>query len=79
MKYLMVLLAGALISAPLCAVELKGGRVLLDDDDVQMCKDGGGCGVVTNDALREALQKKYEAGMHDCRNDTGFESLRRPS
>jgi hypothetical protein len=79
MKYLVVLLAGALISSPLCAVEVKGNIVMLTDEDVMMCEDGGGCGVVTIDALREALQKKYDAGLHDCRNDTGFESLKRPS
>ena len=73
MKYLAVLLAGAMASAPLCAVEIKDNHIVtLTDDDVAVCENGGGCGVVSHDALAEALQERYNAGLHDCRNYTGY-------
>lgn len=70
MRHFLALLAGLLVSAPLCALEVKDNTITLTDNEVQMCKDSGGCGVVTRDGLMQALKESHDVGLHECRNAT---------
>ena len=62
------MLAGCLISAPLCALEQVGNVVILTDDEMRTCQDGEGCAVVPRALLRDVIKGAYLTGLHECRN-----------
>lgn len=70
MKHLLAFLAGALASAPLCAVEVQGNHIILDESEMLMCALDGGCSVVTNNALRDAIANEVARALAACRNKT---------
>lgn len=57
-RYLAPLLAGALISAPVAAVEIS-----MTEDEQAMCEREGGCEIVTMQSLRALAARAYSAGM----------------
>ena len=67
---LVALLAGCLISAPLCALEQVGNVVTLSDDEMSQCDSGGGCTVAPKELIREMIRGAYITGLHECRNAT---------
>lgn len=70
MKHLVALLAGLLISAPLCAFEVKDRTIILTEEEVQICTDSEGCALITRAMLVELQKRAYDAGLHACRNAT---------
>lgn len=63
MRYIAILLAGALIAAPVAAVS-----VLLTDDEREMCETEGGCSMITHDSLKRLLTQAHEAGKATCKS-----------
>ena len=63
MKPALLLLAGALISAPVTAVE-----TLFTNEEQALCDAEGCCHVITLQALRRAMQQAYEAGKATCKS-----------
>ena len=63
MKHLLAFLCGLLIAAPIAAATVAGHTITLDDEDLDDCKQGGGCVLMTRAKMRalEAL---------DCRDKT---------
>ena len=54
MKTLLIL-CGLLIAAPLGAAELKANVITLNEAEVQTCRDGGGCVLVTKQIVLKLL------------------------
>lgn len=66
-RYLTLLLASALLAAPVAAVEVS-----MTEDEQAMCEREGGCEIVTRNWLRGLAAKAYSdghaAGKTACRN-----------
>jgi len=75
---LIAFLAGCLIASPLCAYEQEGDTIKLEPSEVVQCLTEGGCFVVTQKQLTEAMyqlgQEAFAAGKAEaqsvCRNRT---------
>lgn len=63
MKPALLLLVGALISAPVAAVE-----TLFTSEEQAVCDAEGGCHVITLQALHRAMQQAHEAGKATCKS-----------
>jgi hypothetical protein len=71
MKHLIALLAGCLISAPLCAYERNGNVVTLTPGEAEICdQDDHGCSLAPNSMFINDLKQAYQLGLHECRNAT---------
>lgn len=55
MRNLVALLAGLLVAAPLCAIEVKDGVITLDASEQKACAAGGGCLVASRDVLKKGV------------------------
>lgn len=66
MKTIPIFLAMCLITAPVVAVEFEGNSIKMSDEEIQACRDGGGCFVVPKDKLIEAMQKVQEQALMGC-------------
>lgn len=60
-KMPVLLLAGALASAPVAAVDVS-----FSDEEQAVCDAEGGCMIVTRLVLHKAQQAAYEAGKATC-------------
>lgn len=49
-------LAGLLSTAPVVAIEDRGGTIELSEQEVATCRAGGGCLLITRDALLRILR-----------------------
>lgn len=56
-RYLTLLLAGAMLAAPVAAVEVS-----MTEDEQAMCEREGGCEIVTRNWLRALAAKAYSEG-----------------
>ena len=73
-----VALAGALASAPLCALEIRGNIITLTAEELDGCESNGGCLVIPRAVLIRYIEQMtgqaYEAGKSDanttCPNKT---------
>ena len=45
-----------LICGPLFAASLEGNKIVLTDDEMRKCVEGGGCTVITNSVLLRVLE-----------------------
>lgn len=64
MKYVLALLAGLLIAAPMMGAAVVGRTITLEDDEFDSCMAEGGCSLITK-AMLERLRK-----ADDCRSRT---------
>ena len=62
MRMLLLLLAGALIAAPVTA-----GRIEMTAEEHELCESQGGCQVVTTQALRSLYREGVEDGKATCK------------
>ncbi len=72
---LAMFLAGALIAAPLSALEWQGNSLVFTDAEMQRCHAEGGCIAATMQQLEQAMQqvrdRTAKEALIGCRNWTG--------
>lgn len=70
MRHVLALLAGLLISAPLCAFEVKDNTIVLTDEEIEICTANEGCALITRTVLIGLQQRAHDTGLRECRNST---------
>lgn len=63
-----LIIAGFALAA--YAMQVAGNAITLNDEEKAACESGGGCVLVTRDALRALVQRAYTKGALPCRDQT---------
>ena len=61
MKPVLLLLAGALMAAPVAALDVR-----MTDDERTACEAEGGCALVTREWMRQRVESAYMAGAREA-------------
>lgn len=69
MKRLAVILL-ACLTMPAPALEVSGRVLTLTEDEIEQCRDGGGCVFVTREKLLEAIENQSRKMAGSCGNRT---------
>ena len=70
--FLIAVFVGALLGYAMQAhsVVVQASNIMLSDDEVQECIDGGGCVIVTREKLWYAIQEQAQKMAGSCANKT---------